>query len=263
MDINKKIRIFKKPAVYITWKHIYIAVTAVLSAILLVLLGMTVMRFVRVGDVSVVGLSPYDKMELLEALAIEDDTFWAALDERELEEKLVAERQLLTKVKVRKQFPNRLEIEVVESRSVRWYIDIAGRKYTLDSDLYVIEETKNTEGATKLVLPNVSKILERKVPEFGQSDAERIRTLKIIEAVRSSEIRSRVTELDVEKPYNITMVIDGKYTAELGDPENIEGKLNMIALALKQDKVKNSKGGILHAETYTEGGYASFQETVQ
>ena len=263
MDINKKIRIFKKPAIYITWKHIYIAVTAVLSSIMLILLIMTVMRFVRVGDIDVVGMSPYDKMELLETLSIENDSFWAAIDERELEKKLIEERQLLTKVKVRKIFPNKLEIEVIESRNVRWYIDIAGRKYTLDADLYVIEETKNTEGATRLVLPHVSKVLERRVPEFGQSDTERIRTLKIIEAVRSSDIRSRVTELYVDNPNEIVMVLDGKYTAELGGPESLEGKLKMISLTLERDEVKNSKGGRLFAYTYTEGGYASFQATAE
>ena len=53
MDINKKIRIFKKSKLYVTWKFIYIAVTVVISVLACVLLGLTLMRFVRVGDIVV------------------------------------------------------------------------------------------------------------------------------------------------------------------------------------------------------------------
>lgn len=258
MDINKKMRILKNSSLSITWKQIFIAVTVVLSIIALIMLSFTLLRFLRVGDITVVGMSPYEKVELLETLSIEDDTFWWSIDENDLEEKLIAERQLLSVVKVKKKLPNKIEIEIVESRTPRWYIDISGRKYSLDGDLYVIEETKNTEGATKLVLPNISEVIQRKVPKFGQSETEMKRTLKIIDAVRSSDIRSRLTELDVADPNNITMKIDGKYTVRLGDSKDLEGKLMMVKLTLETEKVKNSKGGEIIAYTYSENGYASF-----
>jgi cell division septal protein FtsQ len=259
MDINKKIRILKKPSLFISWKQIYIAVTVVMAAIMLTMLSFTLLRFLRVGDISVVGLSPYEKVELLETLSISDDTFWWSIDENELEDKLIAERQLLSEVRIKKKLPNRIEIEIVESRTPRWYIDISGRKYSLDGDLYVIEETKNTEGATKLVLPNITEVIQRNVPKFGQSETEMKRTLKIIEAVRTSDVRQRLTELDVADPNNITMVVDGKFTVRLGDPKDIEGKLMMVKLTLERDEVKNSKGGEIIAYTYTENGYASFK----
>ena len=66
MDINKKIKIFKHPSVYITLKQIFIAVTVVMSLIALITLSFSVLRFLRVGEISVVGMSPYDKVDLLE-----------------------------------------------------------------------------------------------------------------------------------------------------------------------------------------------------
>lgn len=258
MNINKKIRIFKKPALYITWKHIYIAVTVVLSVIAALLLTMTVFRFVTVGEISVVGTNPYDRVDIIETLSVKDNSFWLSVDEKALEDRLISERQLISKVKVTKKLPNKIEVEIVESRTPRWYIDVAGRKYTLDGDLYVIEETKSIEGVTKLCIPNVSELIERKVPVFGQSETERIRTLKIIDAVRGSEIRPRITELDVENPNNITLVIDGKYIAKLGAPDGVEGDLAVIAATLETPEVKNSSGGTLFAYTVTEKGYASF-----
>lgn len=259
MDINKKIRIFKKPVLYITWKHIYIAVTVLISLIAAVLVTMTAWRFVRIGEISIVGMNPYDRSDIIEALAVRDDRLWLSIDERELEEKLIREKQLLGKVEVTKKFPNKLEIKIVESRLPRWYVEIADRKYTLDADLYVIEETKEVDGVTKLILPYVTELIQRKVPVFGQSENEVLRTLKIIDAVRGSEIRGRITELDVSNPNDITMVIDGKFIARLGGPEDTEGKLMMITLTLETDAVKNSKGGELIAYTYSQNGYASFK----
>ena len=259
MNINKKIRIFKKSKLYVTWKHIYIAVTVLLALAAAIAFLFAVMRFVRVGDIVVKGDNPYDKVEIVETLNIRRDRLWRTIDEKELEEKLMAERQLIGKVEVKKQLPNRIVVNVLEGRRPEWYIDISGRKYTLDEELYVIEETRETEGVTKLTLPQIDEIFERRVPKFGQSDEEVKRTVKIIYAVNECDIRERVTSLDVSDPNNITMMIDGKYRAELGNKENIEGKLLMIKNALESEKVKNSNGGTLFANTYSEKGYVSFQ----
>ena len=259
MDINKKIRIFKKSKLYVTWKFIYIAVTVVISVLACVLLGLTLMRFVRVGDIVVTGDNPYDRVEIIETLSIRRDKLWWTVDEKELEHKLMSERQLIEKVEVRKQFPNRIVVDVIEGRKPQWFIDISGRKYTLDEDLYVIEETQKTEGVTRLTLPQVSEIFERQVPKFGQSEDEVRRTVKIIYAVNECDIRRRVTALDVSDPNDITVVIDEKYTAKLGNKDSIEGKLIMVKNALETDQVKNSNGGTIFAETYSESGYMSYK----
>lgn len=258
MNINKKIPIFKRSKLYVTWKHIYIAVTVLFSIIAAILLTLAVMRFVRVGDIIVKGDNPYDRIDIIETLAIRNDSLWWSIDEKELEEKLVKERQLIEKVEVKKQFPNRIIVNVVEGRKPKWFIDISGRKYTLDEDLYVIEETRDTDGITLLILPQITEIFERRVPVFGQSDSERKRTIEMIYAVNESDIRRRVTSLDVSDPTDITIVIDGIYTAKLGNKDDIEGKLLMIKDTLDTETVKNSNGGTLFAYTYSKNEYASF-----
>ena len=260
MNINKKIRIFKKPSVCITWKQIYIAVTVVISLIAVIAALLAVMRFVRVGDILVKGDNPYDRVDIIETLAIRRDSFWWAIDEDELEEKLVAERQLIEKVSVEKKFPNRIVVNVVESRKPKWYIEVSDRKYTLDERLYVIEETKETEGVARLTLPNVTKLFEREVPSFGQSESEIKRTLEIIYAVNESNIRSRISALDVSDPNKILIEIDGgKYRAELGNKTDIEGKLEMVKNTLATEQVENSNGGIIYADTYSQDEYVSFR----
>ena len=259
MNINKKMRIFRRSGLYVTWKHIYIALTVLLALIAAITLTLAVMRFVRVGDIVVKGDNPYDRVDVIETLAIRRDSLWWTLDEEALEERLIAERQLIEKVEVKKQFPNRVIINVVESRKPKWFIDISGRKYTLDENLYVIEETKETEGVTRLILPYVSEIFERRVPVFGQSESEVRRTVEMIYAVNNSDIRRRVTALDVSDPTNIIMTVDEIYTVRLGDRDDIEGKLEMVKATLETDDVKNSNGGTIYASTYSQNGYASFK----
>ena len=82
MDINKKIPIFKKSKLYVTWKYIYIAVTVVLSLIALTVLTLAVMRFVRVGDIVIKGDNPYDRVDIVETLAIKKSSLWWAIDEK-------------------------------------------------------------------------------------------------------------------------------------------------------------------------------------
>ena len=258
MDINKKIRIFKKPSVSITLKQIFAALTVIMALAALVPLSFTVLRFLRVGDVRIVGICPYEKTEIMETLQIRKRDFWWTLDEGELEEKLIEGRQLIEEVKISKRLPNKLEINIVKSRTPRWYIDLSGRKYALDGDLYVIEEMRDTQGITKLTLPTVKRVMEREVPQFGQSETEIKKTLEIVDTVRSCDIRSRITELDVSNRTTITMVVDGKYRVHLGDAGDLSGKLIMVKNTLAVESVKNSSGGDIYASTYSENGYASF-----
>ena len=259
MDINKKIRIFKKPPLYITVKQIFIAVTVLMAVVAIISASFSVLRFFRVGEIKIVGMCPYERVDIMETIKLRRSDFWWSIDEGELEKKLLEERQLIEEVKVTKQLPNKIVIEVIESRIPRWYVDISGRKYALDGELYVIEEMKNTEGITKLSLPNISELMEREVPKFGQTEVETKETLKIIDTVRSSDIRSRITELDVSNRTDIILVIDGKYTARLGNSDDLSGKLVMIKNTLETDVVKNSNGGEIIAYTYSENGYASFK----
>ena len=258
MNINKKIWIFKMFNLYVTWKAIYITVTVILSIIAAVALSLVALRFVRVGKIEVKGDNPYDRSDIIETLSIRRDSLWWTIDEKELEEKIIANRQLIEKVEVKKQLPNRIVVNVIEGRKPKWFINISGRKYTLDEELYVIEETRNTDGITELKLPYVSEIFERRVPVFGQSDTEVKRTVEIIYAVNESDVRRRVTYLDVSNPTDITMVIDGIYTVKLGNKDDIEGKLDKIKLELETDVVKNSNGGTIIAYTYSEKGYVTF-----
>jgi len=253
MDINKKITILKKPHIYIRLSTVFIIITVFMALTLLACMGICVLRFMPVGEVVIID-SPYEHIDIMETVAIrEGKDRWWTVDTDAIENDLMAQRQLLGKVNVYKSLPNKIVIDVEKSRSARWYIEISDTKYSLDSDLYIIEELRKTEGVTKLVLPEIKEALPRRAPKFGQSEDEVRETLKIIDIVRGSEIRSRLTELDVSNRTNIRMVIDNKYRVELGYSKDLAGKLIKINDMLEQEKVKNSEGGLLYIYNLEDG----------
>ena len=259
MDINKKIRIFKKPSLYIKVKYIFAAVTVLFSLIAALGLFLLAMSFVKVGDIEIIGTNPYDRLEIIQATELKSNDNWSRVDTDAIEEKLLLEKKYIKSVEVKKKFPNKIIIDI-EGRYARWYIDFQGVYYALDSDMYVIEEIKNIDGVTKLVLPNIKTALSDEVPEFGQSETEVKETLKIIDTIRTSSLRTRVTEVNLEDRTNIRLVIDGKFDVYLGNSSSLEGKLVNVEKALNSDRVKENgeEGGAFYAETYTDKDYVSF-----
>lgn len=241
MKKRKPLRIFAA----IKTTHVCAAITVAFGALLLAFMTVCILRFLPVGRVEIID-APYERFDMMEIIAIrEGKDRWWDVDAKAVEERLIDERQFIKEVNVIKKFPNKIVVKVEESRSARWYVDISGVKYALDSDLYVIEEVKKTDGMTKLELPSLTGAFERKTPTFGQSETEVKKTLEIIDTVRSSGIRTRITELNVTDRTDIRLVIDGKYRAELGGATDLAGKLIKIEEILKQDDVKNSDGGTL------------------
>ena len=229
----------------IKFSHVCVVITVAFGSLLLAFSVACVLRLLPVSRVEIID-APYDRFDMMEIIAIrEGKDRWWDVDTTAIEERLIDERQFIKEVKVTKKFPNKIEVRVEESRNARWYVDISGIKYALDSDLYVIEEIKKTDGITKLELPELTGAYERKTPTFGQSETEVKKTLEIIDTVRSSGLRTRITELNVSDRTDIKMVIDGKYRVELGGATDLAGKLIKIEGALNQPEVKNSDGGTL------------------
>ena len=260
MDINKKIRIFKKPAVFIKLKYFFIAFTVMLTAMAITAVMFVVMSFMKVGEIEIVGDNPYDRFDIIQATQLRGSDNWSRVDTKALEQKLLNEKKYLKSVEVKKKFPNKIVIKV-EPKFARWYMDFEGVYYALDSDMYVIEEIEDVAGVTKLILPNVRTALSDEVPEFGQSETETKETLKIIHAVGENPIiSSRLTVVDVSDRTNIRLVVDGKYDIVLGNSNDIAGKLTCAVEMLGQEDIKNSEhGGEINVSSYTVLSYGTFR----
>jgi hypothetical protein len=129
----------------------------------------------------------------------------------------------------------------------------------MDVDLVIMteiasEEGLKREGVTKLVLPNVTRVMEGELPEFGKVNGERNeteirKTLELISMVRKTTFKSRITELDLSNRFGITMTVDGSYYVSLGDMTGFEAKLREVEAILNSEKAKENPSAQIDVST--------------
>ena len=234
-------------------RAVLISVTVLLCMIAAISSVLVLGRFLRVKEFDVIGISRYEKTELIAASGIKRGDLLYDVDEEAVASTMLAECPYLESVTVKRKFPNRLRFEVV-AKTPHWYLEISGAYYALDGALTVMAETLETRGLTKLGLPHVQSALPNEVPLFGDSDNERKRTLEIVEIVRRTSFKSRLTELDLTNRWNVTMEVDGRYRVQMGDNQDFEPKLRAVEAILAQDTLTQYEGGTI-VITKGVGGY--------
>ena len=220
-----------------------------MCALTILSLLLVVRRFAKVREFEMVGISIYDTSDLVNASGIRRGTRLYSIDRDEIEAKILSQCPYLESVEVELRFPNKVRFRV-EGKSAQWYLDISGTKYALDANLVVIEETTQTEGVTKLILPSVHRAMYGEVPDFGTSEIERKRTLEMISAIRQTSFKARLTEVNLENRWDVWMTVDGRYRISMGDGEDFSAKLKAAAAILEHEDVKNAPAGTI---TFTKG----------
>ena len=100
-----------------------------------------------------------------------------------------------------------------------------------------------------------------KVPEFGDSDTERKKTLEVISAIRSTTFKSRLTEVNLESRWNISIVVDGCYDVYLHDMSDFEAKLKAVEAVLNSDRLKGYSGATVDASDPGNVGVIPLRKT--
>ena len=201
------------------------AVAVVLIALLSLLFP--VKKFELEGD------TQYELEELINASGIRfgDRLYW--LNGSKAEDALIEGCPYIKTVNIKRKFPNKICFEV-EERIPGWYVQIGEELYALDYDLKVLLETSREDtlmqrGLTRLVIPELKSAIIGDLPEFAPKDEHlRTETLKIIDSIRTHEIKERLTYLDLSNRFDIKMTIDETYTVNLGDMSDFETKFDMI-----------------------------------
>lgn len=234
-------------------KLVLLAVTLLMCLLTVLSFSLLLRRFLKVTSYDVAGISRYDREELIAASGVKKGDLLYAVDEDAVEARMMKECPYLSSVTVQVRFPNTLRIQV-EGREAQWYLDIAGAKYALDGELRVIAETANPVGVTKLLLPNIQSAIYGEVPLFGESETEKKRTLEVIDVIRRTSFKDRLTEVDLESRWDIHLVVDGDYRVSLGDLTDLEAKLRAVeAILAKETLAEHTSGSIVI--TKGVGGY--------
>ena len=238
--------------------HNVAPVLVILTAIMALIAGFSTFWYVRsilpVKNIAVVGSMQYEDSEIIKASGVSKGDRLYKIDTDKVEESLLAERYYLESVSIEKKFPGTLIIRV-EEKSPVWYIEIAGTFYILDSDLLVMEEVYNeprliSMGVPKIILPQgaVRAICGQQL-EFSGSEREQLKSKQVLDEIRTMVIKSRITRVNIESLYTVSIVIDNKYDVYLGDAENITSKITEVENVLKanNDMFNDCKGAEIDA----------------
>lgn len=223
-------------------KLIRFVVLLVMCALAVLSVIQIVKRVLPLRSYSVEGFSVYDSVEIFNASGLKLGELLYEIDEDAVEARILENCPYLSAVEVKAVFPTKLHISV-EGRQARWYIDVASTKYALDGDMVVIDEIGNTEGLTKLILPHVKSVMAGEVPAFSESETELKKTVEILSQIRQSSFQTRLTEVNLENRWNISMVADGSYRILMGDGSDFASKLKAIETILGEHLPEGCVGG--------------------
>lgn len=230
-------------------------VRLVLIAILCVIVAFCVFRLLLllcpVKEFEIQGDTKYDLNEIINAAGIRTGDRLYGISKRKVEKRLLEKCPYIENVKIKRKFPNTVCF-VIQERGSGWYLQVGEDFYALDYDLKILAETFDEQllkdrGLTKLILPEPESSLVGQYPEFGKGDERLVsETLKIIDTIRTDDIKDRLTYLDLSNRFEIKMVIDGTYSVNFGDMDDADKKFEMLLKTISDAKEDGYVGGEIY-----------------
>ena len=153
---------------------------------------------------------------------------------------------------------------IIVEKTSGWYLEVGGDFYALNYDLTVLEDTSNEErlkerGLTKLVLPELQRVVSGEYPTFGEGDEHLIgETLKIIDTFRTSKIKNRLNYLDLSDRFHIKMTVDDTFEVDFGDMIDSATKFDMIDEIIAVEQMKGYAGGVITVISPAEHSFRGY-----
>ncbi len=211
----------------------------------------------QTATISVIGNDVYTKQEIIAASGIEKGDNLLFISSDNSEKDIYAQLSYIEQAAVRKQFPNQIKIEVIESK---------------ENVSVVTNEGAITVSKKLKVLADVSKDQNENITVFGldpteyvvgetlvDQDPEKIIYLAtIFDVLDQNNAVSEITEIDISDKLNILINYQDRINILLGTAGDAEYKL-LIALETLQNNIDPGITGNLDVSI---AGRAFFSETV-
>lgn len=214
----------RRRAVMLFW----LAAAVVLIGVLAVPLWRICSSRLVIADVEIVGEIPYTEDELLAAAGFSRGSEIFSFRRSKAEEAILEQLPYLTSVTVRRRLPDRVVLTASAEKAVL-YTEMNGQYFALSESLRVLERSTDNfayeaAGLYFTELPRVSRAVvgERLTLAGGIGDAF---IGDVLRALRENGLGNSVTELELGEKFELTVVLDGRYTVCLGSPKDVSLKL--------------------------------------
>lgn len=197
--------------------------------------GMSV--FFRVSVIEVVGAERYTDEEIIEASGLEpgDNLFFT--NTFSATGKVFNKLPYIEEVKIRRALPNRVVIEVTETKAAA-YVNVSGELWLIDSGCKYLQRG-DASLTSELIRVDGMEISD--TPAGGarmsaeEVDGVRVEFLaEILKAMSRREIWGETTYIDMENVSNPSFDYTDRFTVRLGKNEDVDYKLELLVKAVEQ-----------------------------
>ena len=185
----------------------------------------------------------YSQNQVFEGLGLEKGITLSAVDIKAAESRAVYSLPYAD-VKLKKSYPSSI-VATLNYRTPMFYVNVDNNLYVLSENLVVLDKTDDIEmiEAKSLVFLRfsaVSKCVEGEKLEL-EAEMEEIFTL-LVEELKNADMLTRISEINMENKYDISLMHDTRYSVKIGDRTNLEKKILLMKTVI-DDKISVGETG--------------------
>ena len=232
MSEKKKRRISRSTALYIP--------VSVLVIGFLTVFGLSV--FMRIMEIDVVGISMYSRDEIIESSGISPSDNLLFFDLDAAAQKIQAEMPFVRDVKIKREPPSAVLIEVTESTALAAFT-YQGGVLIVDSDCKVLKKADSLpEGLIEITgLSTPAAPAEGSPLKAEMGNENQLQYLRdVLTAIEKEGMQKDISYLDVANTSNINFGYLGRFRVILGNPSNARHKLSQLPNFVTQITIESS-----------------------
>lgn len=198
--------------------------------------------FFVADNIIIEGNTLYTENDIITAGGLDAHYNLFSFSSREAAEKIYFYCPQIKNAKFERKIPNKVYITVEEEEPC-YYSEIHGEVFALSDSLRVLKRINAEEaaekGLIKLKLQNVSYAVAGSQIELVSQRAQRYLE-NTVELISKSELKQRLTAVDMTSDFETVMVAENRYKLEFGSQDDLAVKLK-LAQAILNDVIFNSQ----------------------
>lgn len=220
-----------------TWLRIF----SLLLVVIVFVAGIAI--FFRVEEIAVTGNALYTVEELQNASGVEQGDNLLILSKGDIAGSIMAVLPYVEEVRISKELPNRLTIDIVESEASYMIKGDDSVWWLINSDGKLLEQVSASAGTYPTIsgMTAVDPVAGMDVETENPDQIEA--AVAVMGELESTDYLAKIVEINVEKPYEIIMYYEDIYQIELGGYDQMAYKIQYLTAVLEQ--LRETESGII------------------
>lgn len=200
--------------------------------------------FFRVGEIRVVGTSPYSHEEIISATGIQTGSSLIFFEKNRAIRQLFDACPYLETVRIRRCYPDTLEILVTQSTPVA-VIKSGDAAYILSTSGKILQKTRQPEklGLCLVTGAELEAPVVGKTAKFSLEETQKPLILAL-NTFRENGILGEIGAVCLEELYNITFTYTDRFTVKIGTTDDLDRKLRYMQTLIDEKISSTARGTI-------------------